>query len=505
MSEGGPLAGIKVDAAAPRPTALDSDDPRPGAASVIDDDARRSASAAFPTSRRSSRSSRHRWRFFRRPVRAPRRTGRRRRPDLHLGGRRRPRACRRPAGDPARRSLPRSQLDDRGRGHARLSQSHRRRQGERADASSARELTLGAPQEFASAASAASGRGGPRQIVGVVSQEAGDGYLVAPTVGRPRRRALDARGRRSTGDLGINPSPYSALFVVARGSRTRHRRAHRDQCRRLFDERARDAHHAGAAISPRRRARARPASASSPSPSPHSASPTRCWPRSANVDAEIGVLKAIGATDRDVRRVFLVEAGALGLLGGVIGAAAGLLTAEVLAGRRESVPLEPGPPGRRPRLPARRYSRSSWPAQRSSLSRPASSPRRAPLACRPVKRSATSDAAHQRCPRRSASCSRWPACSATHRSAPPLSTAAEREPTTFLTIGEQRDRRRRRPRSPPRRVAVPRVQPGLPDLGRPRERRGRRRHRRQRASRTGAGRPRASSPTSSRSGSAPTT
>src|SRR5205807_9190316 len=46
---------------------------------------------------------------------------------------------------------------------------------------------------------------------------------------------------------------------------------------------------------------------------------------------EIGVLKAVGATDRDVRRVFLVEAGTLGLLGGIIGSTVGLITAEVLA------------------------------------------------------------------------------------------------------------------------------------------------------------------------------
>ena len=47
---------------------------------------------------------------------------------------------------------------------------------------------------------------------------------------------------------------------------------------------------------------------------------------------EIGVLKALGATDGDVRRVFLVEAGTLGLVGGVAGAAVGLVTADVLAG-----------------------------------------------------------------------------------------------------------------------------------------------------------------------------
>jgi ABC-type antimicrobial peptide transport system permease subunit len=38
---------------------------------------------------------------------------------------------------------------------------------------------------------------------------------------------------------------------------------------------------------------------------------------------EIGVLKAIGGRDRDVRRIFLVEAGVLGFVGGVLGSAAG--------------------------------------------------------------------------------------------------------------------------------------------------------------------------------------
>ena len=42
---------------------------------------------------------------------------------------------------------------------------------------------------------------------------------------------------------------------------------------------------------------------------------------------EIGVMKAIGAEDRDVLRWFLVEAGALGVAGGVVGTAAGLAVA----------------------------------------------------------------------------------------------------------------------------------------------------------------------------------
>jgi putative ABC transport system permease protein len=38
---------------------------------------------------------------------------------------------------------------------------------------------------------------------------------------------------------------------------------------------------------------------------------------------EIGVLKALGAADRDVRRLFFSEAGAMGLAGGLFGVALG--------------------------------------------------------------------------------------------------------------------------------------------------------------------------------------
>ena len=40
---------------------------------------------------------------------------------------------------------------------------------------------------------------------------------------------------------------------------------------------------------------------------------------------EIGVMKAIGARDRDVMRTFLVEAGGLGLMGGIVGTALGIV------------------------------------------------------------------------------------------------------------------------------------------------------------------------------------
>jgi ABC-type antimicrobial peptide transport system permease subunit len=67
---------------------------------------------------------------------------------------------------------------------------------------------------------------------------------------------------------------------------------------------------------------------------------------------EIGVLKAIGARDRDVLRVFLVEAALIGVIGGTAGAIAGTgmaltlgatvnryLTTQGLAGVRTSIPL----------------------------------------------------------------------------------------------------------------------------------------------------------------------
>ena len=39
---------------------------------------------------------------------------------------------------------------------------------------------------------------------------------------------------------------------------------------------------------------------------------------------EIGIMKAIGASDGDVKKLFFAEAGAMGVLGGVVGVAAGL-------------------------------------------------------------------------------------------------------------------------------------------------------------------------------------
>ncbi len=45
---------------------------------------------------------------------------------------------------------------------------------------------------------------------------------------------------------------------------------------------------------------------------------------------EIGILKALGATDRDVRSLFFAEAGAMGLFGGIFGVAQGWLIGQAL-------------------------------------------------------------------------------------------------------------------------------------------------------------------------------
>ena len=42
---------------------------------------------------------------------------------------------------------------------------------------------------------------------------------------------------------------------------------------------------------------------------------------------EIGVMKAIGAQNKDILSIFLIEAGLLGLVGGIVGAVIGLLGA----------------------------------------------------------------------------------------------------------------------------------------------------------------------------------
>ncbi|MEP6623280.1 MAG: ABC transporter permease, partial [Acidimicrobiia bacterium] len=67
---------------------------------------------------------------------------------------------------------------------------------------------------------------------------------------------------------------------------------------------------------------------------------------------EIGVLKAIGARDRDVRRIFLIEAGITGLVGGVLGTMAGYGIARVLGAVVNQYLVDQGLPGVGIGLPA---------------------------------------------------------------------------------------------------------------------------------------------------------
>jgi hypothetical protein len=192
------------------------------------------------------------------------------------------------------------------------------------------EMVIGAPRLFASVGQGqVRGRWTREEIVGVVAQQAGGGDVLAPI-----EQAQLARDWSRLGDdasqFGVDASPYTALFVVA------------DDLGRVSDVRAEITrvgfntsapeslietvqHYVGvveivlagigfialfiaalgitnamlAAVRERRR--------------------------------EIGVLKAIGARDRDVRRVFLLEAGTLGFFGGLIGSALGYVLARVLA------------------------------------------------------------------------------------------------------------------------------------------------------------------------------
>jgi ABC-type antimicrobial peptide transport system permease subunit len=57
---------------------------------------------------------------------------------------------------------------------------------------------------------------------------------------------------------------------------------------------------------------------------------------------EIGVIKAIGGRDRDVRRMFLVEAGVLGFTGGLLGALAGFAVARFVGGLVNSYLVDQG-------------------------------------------------------------------------------------------------------------------------------------------------------------------
>ena len=330
VSEGGPLSGIKVDAAAPSPFALDSDNPRPGAPRRIDDAALQriarlqDVSSVLP--------------IIATPMVVV--------PPTALAASAHPnRADSGPIFDSAVGidiahvdQLPVTLLagqlpDPRSQTQISVTIDFLQRIGvatTNAKAIIGTEVTMGAPRLFDSGVGRrVRVRWTRAQIVGVVSQDAGNGLFVVPLEFAHTARAWSVAGA-PIDQLGPDPSPYTALFVVAHGLdkvtdvRTEINTVGYSTSapESLITQVQRYVHVvelvlAGigliglaiaalgisnamlAAIRERRR--------------------------------EIGVLKAVGASDRDVRRIFLVEAGTLGFIGGALGATTGLLLARTLA------------------------------------------------------------------------------------------------------------------------------------------------------------------------------
>jgi putative ABC transport system permease protein len=208
------------------------------------------------------------------------------------------------------------------------------------------EIEVGAPRSFGETIRA---RWMRFEIVGVVAQEATSGALLAPIEAVRPARAWSLAGEPD-GRLDIPSSPYSGAFVVARGL---------DRVASVRN----GIHDIGYSTS---------------APENLIASVQRYLRVVEIVLAgiglialaiatlgitnallaavrerrrEIGVLKAIGARDRDVLRLFLVEAGVLGVIGGLLGTLLGLGLAAAVGAVVNGYLRSQGLEGVRPELP----------------------------------------------------------------------------------------------------------------------------------------------------------
>jgi cell division protein FtsX len=336
VSRGGPLTGIRVDAAAPDPGSLESDDPPTGEPKALDDSARRRIAALAgvrnvvgiivnpvlvippanlpsPSSGGSAPPAGQPDGFFRDQIVGV---------DLAR------------AGDvpvtleagrlPAATSTTEVAITDGFLRRLGLTQAD-------ADRILGTEVEIGAPRLFLGTdGTGTRSRWTRMNVVGVVAQQVSQGQLLVPIAVATEARQWAAKGANAEA-FGVDSSPYSALFVIARSlSLVAPVRAEITKVgfstsapESLIKSVQRYVHVVEivlggigfiglviaalgitnamlAAVRERRR--------------------------------EIGVLKAIGARDRDVRRIFLLEAATLGFVGGAIGTTAGWLTARALAG-----------------------------------------------------------------------------------------------------------------------------------------------------------------------------